>query len=152
MYAVFPVHKGRSWFSGLAKMITNDAVRYIIPVNPAKGMVMISYTDGEEARFWINFQKEKGNKAVQSAVMSHVRQLLPHIHIPEPRLFKIHPWTSGCTYWCPGSYDVETMSKDAHKLTKRVYACGESIALTQCWMEGSLESADQVLKLLIADK
>jgi monoamine oxidase len=152
MYAVFPVHKGKSWFSGLGKMITNDIVRYIIPVNPAKGVVMISYTDGEDARYWIKLQKEKGNKVVQSAVMSHVRQLLPDIDIPEPRLFKIHPWTSGCTYWCPGSYDVETMSRDAHKLTKRVYACGESIALKQCWMEGSLESADQALKLLIADK
>jgi monoamine oxidase len=44
MYAVFPTHKGRSWFSDLGKMVTGDAIRYIIPVNPAKGVVMISYT------------------------------------------------------------------------------------------------------------
>jgi monoamine oxidase len=152
MYAVFPVHKGKSWFSGLGKMITNDAIRYIIPVNPAKGVVMISYTDGMEARFWMNFQKKRGDKAVQAAVLSHVRALLPDIDIPEPRLFKIYPWTSGCTYWTPGSYDVERMSKEAHTLTNRVYACGESIAMTQCWMEGSLESADLVLKLLGDDE
>jgi monoamine oxidase len=152
MYAVFPVHKGKSWFSGLGKMITDDAVRYIIPVNPAKGVVMISYTDGQEALYWMNFQKKRGDKAVQAAVLSHVRALLPDIDIPEPRLFKIYPWTSGCTYWTPGSYDVERMSKEAHTLTNRVYACGESIAMTQCWMEGSLESADLVLKLLGADE
>ena len=148
MYAVFPVKKGQSWFSNLPKMVTNDIVRYIIPINPATGVVMISYTDGDEARFWIDYQKKKGDRATQTAVMAHIRKLLPDIDIPEPYTFKIHPWTNGCTYWTPGSYDVKEMSRKAHQLTDRVYACGESISMKQCWLEGALESSVTVFEML----
>jgi hypothetical protein len=40
------------------------------------------------------------------------------------------------------------MSDEAHQLSKRVFACGESISLRQAWTEGALESAETLLKLL----
>ena len=153
MYAVFPLNHGKSWFSmdiakqhPLPKMVTDDPVRYIIPVG--KDTIMISYTEGPYARHWINLQKKKGDKVVEKEVMKQIRSLFPDLTIPDPLLFKIHPWTSGCTYWTPGNYDVRNMSDKAHQLTDRVFACGESISLRQAWAEGALESAETLLHLL----
>jgi monoamine oxidase len=145
MYAVFPLVNGKAWFP-MTKLVTGDPVRYIIPVG--KDTIMISYTEGPYARHWIDLQKRKGDAFVQREVMKHIRALFPDLHIPNPLLFKIHPWTSGCTYWTPGIYDVRKMSDEAHQLTDRVFACGESISLRQAWVEGALESAETLLKLL----
>ena len=147
MYATFPLKDGKSWFTGRGKMVTADPVRYIIPVG--KDTIMISYTEGPYAKHWINLQKKKGDKAVEQDVMKHIRSLFPDLTIPDPLLFKVHPWTSGCTYWLPGLYDVRKMSDEAHQLTDRVFACGESISLRQAWTEGALESAETLLKILL---
>ena len=146
MYAVFPLANGKSWFAGKPKMVTDDPVRYIIPVG--KDTIMISYTEGPYAKHWIDLQKQKGAYMVEREVMKHIRSLFPDITIPDPLLFKFHPWTSGCTYWLPGNYDVRKMSDEAHQLTDKVFACGESISLRQAWTEGALESAETVLQLL----
>jgi monoamine oxidase len=146
MYAVFPLKNGKTWFSEKSKMVTADPVRYIIPVG--KDTVMISYTEGPYAKHWMDLQKKKGNKVVEQEVMKHIRSLFPDLDIPDPLLFKIHPWTSGCSYWIPGLYDVRKMSDESHQLTDRVFACGESISLRQAWAEGALESAETLLHLL----
>ena len=82
------------------------------------------------------------------SVMKEIRKLFPTRHIPEPILFKIYPWTEGCTYWLTGTYNPIEMSKNAHTIKPGLYCCGESISLRQAWMEGALESAEEVCKLL----
>lgn len=160
MYAVFPT----CWFHDIGKVVTDSKVRYIIPIDYKKNVIMISYTDGDDARFWMNMQNKKGNEAVKEEVMNEIRKLFPTRHIPEPTLFKIYPWTEGCTYWLPaakaasnaatlvadlpGRYDPVEMSKQAHIIRPGLYCCGESISLRQAWMEGALESAEEVCKLL----
>jgi phytoene dehydrogenase-like protein len=145
MYAVFPVHRGSSWFSGLPSMVTPGRVRYIIPINAEKGVIMISYTDGADARYWMAAQKEKGDAWVQEAVLSEVRALLPGHAIPDPYAFKIHPWFAGCTYWRPGDYDPKAMMHESLQLKGEnpgVFVCGESVSLRQAWVEGALESVE----------
>ena len=148
IYAVFPNTTGKIWFEGMAKFVCPKPVRYVIPINPKQGTIMISYTEGPYAKHWIDLQKQKGAYMVEREVMKHIRSLFPDITIPDPLLFKFHPWTSGCTYWLPGNYDVRKMSDEAHQLTDKVFACGESISLRQAWTEGALESAETVLQLL----
>ena len=38
------------WFKNYGKVVTDGLVKYIIPVNPSIGLIMISYTDGEYCR------------------------------------------------------------------------------------------------------
>lgn len=147
MYAVFPTSSD-TWFHNMDKIVTNSKIRYIIPIDEKKGTVMISYTDGKDAKLWINLQNKKGNEAVKEEVMKEVRKLFPTISIPDPLLFKIHPWTEGCTYWLGGKYNPIEMSEKAHTIRNGVYCCGESISLRQAWMEGALESAEKVIKIL----
>ena len=140
MYAVFPVSKG-VWFSGLPKVVTTDRVRFIIPIDESKGTIMISYTDGDDARFWTRKDKD----VVQGEVMKRVRALFPDRDIPEPLFFKMHHWKEGCTYWKPGAYDVAKESAASVHPQKNLFVCSESFAEVTCWMESALIQADRVL-------
>lgn len=151
IYAVFPTRGGVSWFSGLNKIVTNSPIRYIIPIDPKRGIIMISYTDGDDAKWWIKQDElECGQENVKDLVMSEIRQLFPERLIPDPIFFKQHPWSSGCTYWLPGKYDVEDYSNaslhPSPRLMPNLFMCGESFAIKQCWIESALEQADRLLK------
>ncbi len=147
MYAAFP---GKAWFSAEDRITVPGRVRNIIPIDVKKGTVMISYSDGADARYWLARMAggEAGKAAIQEKVMADVRALFSTRHIPDPVLFKIYPWYSGCTYWLPGAYDVEAMSRAGHVVRDGVYVCGESVSLRQAWIEGALESAAYLCGLL----
>ena len=147
MYAVFPLHKGKAWFSHLSKIVTNSKIRYIIPINPSKGTIMISYTDGKDAAYWMR----QDRSCIQDMILHEIRQLFPDLTIPDPLFFKLHDWKDGCSYWLPGSYSVEEESaKSLQPLPNRIpnlFMCSESFAVKQCWIESALEQADALLSL-----
>ena len=143
MYAVFPKPV---WYKDLPRLVTPGPLRYIIPTQHA---IMISYTDGADAAYWI--KKPKGG--AQREVMAAIRALLPTYTIPDPIEFHIYPWPSGCTYWRPGAYDPVQMIRESLQIGGGpshggLYACGESLSLKQAWMEGALDSADDLLRIL----
>ena len=142
MYAVFPVQKGKSWFSGMSKIVTPDPIRFIIPIDQRS--IMISYTDGNDARYWMR----KDQKALEGEVMYHIRSLFPDLDIPDPIFFKTHPWTYGCTYWKPGRYNViEESDRSLHPdpiAMSGLFLCGESFAPVQCWMESAIDQSDRM--------
>jgi monoamine oxidase len=144
MYAIF---KDKDWLKDLTKIVSDSRVRYTIPISAEKGVIMISYTDGADARYWIKFRKEKGEDAVKDAIMKGIRRLLPDKEIGEPSAFVIHPWSNGCTYWLPGSYDPAAMAKESLNPGPGLFVCGESFSMRQAWTEGALESALTLLKL-----
>ena len=152
IYAVFPTKGNVSWFSGLNKIVTDSPIRYIIPINPARGIVMISYTDGKDAKWWFKQDEsnaEHGEENVKDLVMTEIRKLFPDRTIPNPIFFKQHPWYDGCTYWLPGSYNVvEESNKSLHPKPSEIphlFMCGESFAVKQCWVESALDQADKLL-------
>jgi hypothetical protein len=144
MYAIFPTKNGVSWFSGLNKIVTDSRIRYIIPIDARRGIVMISYTDGADASWWLK------QKNVKPIVMAKIRKLFPELIIPDPIFFKQNPWNAGCSYWLPGDYDVEEESnKSLHPMPKsmpNLFMCGESFAVKQCWVESALVQADKLLE------
>lgn len=152
MYAIFPVRRGTWWGKGLNKVVTNSPIRYIIPIDSERGIIMISYTDGADARHWIKEDegaKEHGDENVKDLVMTEIRRLFPEQNIPNPIFFKQHPWYEGCTYWLPGKYNVKDESRRSlHPLPGQMpnlFMCGESFAVKQCWMESALDQADDLL-------
>lgn len=149
-YAVFPLNHGVAWFADLPKVASKGFVRYFLPMDPSCGTVMISYTDGKDARKILGLLDRLGEEETGERIVEEVRKMFPDRKIPDPVFFKAHPWTSGCTYWLPGSYDPEDVSRDALQPFPdlNVYCCGESFSLRQAWMEGAVEHADQLLGLL----
>ena len=81
IYAVFPLQNGKAWFDD-QKIVTDGVLRYIIPMNPKKGTIMISYTEGPDALHWSRLSK----KDMIVSLMAAVRALFPDRHIPDPRL------------------------------------------------------------------
>ncbi len=152
-YAIFDTHKGPVWFSDMTRVVTPARPRYILPMNPAQGTIMISYTDGDDTKEYMRIQKAGGDKALEKAVMKDIRELFPRENPPNPVFFRSHPWETGCTYWLPGSYSPAVASKAAiHPLPSKlpgVWLCGESWSLRQCWVEGALEHTRQMLDKLV---
>jgi monoamine oxidase len=147
-YAVFPVEKGKSWFSGLPKVTSAGPIRFFIPMNAACGTVMLSYTDDKDARYIMRRLDKDGEEKTGEYLVEEVRKMFPEKDIPDPLFFKSHPWTSGCTYWLPGSYDPYLETKKAMKpfSDMELYCCGESFSVRQAWIEGALEHTDLMLQ------
>jgi len=145
IYAVFPVKNKTCWFSDMPSTVVASPIRYIIPINSEKGIIMISYSDGPSAEHWMHLQK-KGLDHVKSEVMSLIRKTFPQKRIPNPQIFKMYPWSNGCTYWLPGLYDIEKECDKALTVSDRIYACGESLSVKQGWVDSALESASEMLK------
>ena len=146
IYAVFPPdpRTGKVWFDGLPKTVTAGPLRYVIPIDPKKGLIMISYTDGKDTDVWRRLE----DKALETALLKEARTLFPDRDIPAPTFLKKHDWPGGCTYWLPGDYDVAAASLAAHNPAPGVYVVGESISTEQTWIEGALQSAETLLKML----
>jgi monoamine oxidase len=144
IYAVFPLQNGKAWFPQ-TKIVTDSLLRYIIPMNPKQGTIMISYMEGPDTDKWFHLPKEKLTKEL----MKEVRRLFPHLEIPEPTMVKRYPWAQGCSYWLPGDYDVEKESHASLQPDPRVplFLAGESFAVKQCWMESALDQADHLVAL-----
>ncbi len=149
-YGVFPVVKGKAWFSGLPRVVTGHPTRYFIPIDPSSGVAMVSYTDADDASRMMRILDSKGEKALGKFILEDLRSMFPERKIPDYMFFKTHPWTFGCTYWTPGQYNVEEESKHAHRPDPQqfpsVYLCGESFSLRQAWIEGAIEHAEDLLK------
>ena len=149
IYAKYPPNKsGKIWFEDLPKTVTTNPLRYVIPINPKTGLIMISYTDGDDTHYW----KDLDNKPLESAIQTQAKALFPDKDIPAPTYLQKHYWGGGCTYWLPGKYDIEAASRQAMNPSKDLYVVGESISRQQAWIEGALESAEQLLSLYFLSK
>ena len=118
---------------------------------------MISYTDGKDTHYYHNVLKARDEKGLEIVVMKDIRALFKssqEINIPDPILTKAHYWGTGASYWLPGNYDPETISKEALRPRKDfpgLYMCGESWSMRQAWIEGALEHTTECLNLLRKD-
>ena len=176
-YAVFKTHNGKSWFSGMAKEVVPGPIRFFIPMDESKGLAMISYTEGRDARYWMDIKSEKRR---EKEMMRELRELYKDKEIPDPLFVKFHGWETGCTYWTPargaaatvkehwktGDYQAEEESEKSLQPLGglSLYVCSESFSAQQCglpaagprasrvgqsWMESGLEQADRVLTKLL---
>lgn len=149
-YGAFPKEDGKVWYEEYSRIVTSEPLRYIIPGNAAVGSIHMSYTDTQDAAYWIRKLKTVGEKKVGEEMLAELRKLI-RATIPPPYFMKAHAWDYGVTYWLPGRYDPAELSKEA--LTPiatmpNVHLCGESFSLRQGWMEGALEHAATLLKKL----
>lgn len=147
IYARYPKNSnGKVWFDGMEKISTNLNIKYIIPMNYEKGVIMISYTDGKYANYWMD---QLSNGTFETELTKELKLLFPDIDIPKPKWYKHCPWIMGAGYWKPKF----NRSDYLHKIIKpfkneNIYICGENYSSHQAWVEGSLETSDLVLEKL----
>lgn len=59
-----------------------------------------------------------------------------------------HYWSEGCHYWRPG-FDSDRVSKDMINPLPGVFICGEGFSQDQCWMEGALQTSEEVVSRIL---
>lgn len=134
------------WFKGLTKVTTNNPLRYIIPVDEEKGIIMISYTDGNNAMYWKDLYDNQGVNVVKNTIQVFCQQCFDK-EIPKPNKIKIFYWTNGVAYFTKG-FDSDTMpNKIMHPNEKMpLFACGENYSPSNTgWIEGALDTSEYIL-------
>lgn len=142
IYAQFPVDKetGFAWFHGIPKTTTNLPIRIFIPIDEGNGMCMISYSDGYYASQW---QQDFIFGDLDATIMKYIRQLFPNREIPEPQWIQKLHWANGVHNWLPmvnSSLIYDQIQNPFHN----IYICGEAYSRWQGWIEGALETAQEV--------
>lgn len=146
IYAKYPINKNGVWFSNLRRTTTNSFLRQIIPINYETGLIMISYTDGED----IQKYKDKNNKLLnEKKIMNIIHEELNTIFncVPKPTYFKVHYWEIGAHHW-KKKYDSESISNLMLNPINNIYICGEAFSQKQAWIEGALETSEKVVELI----
>ena len=148
IYAIYPKESnGKVWFANIMdshKVVSNNELRYVIPIDEKKGLIMISYTDGKDTDIWRKLEKD------QPKLESKINQCVYDLFgvKTKPTFLKAHVWPSGCTYWKPGHYDpIEESNKSLTPLKEfsNLHLVGESYSTNQAWIERALEQAEKLL-------
>jgi hypothetical protein len=147
IYAKYPLQKGKVWFEHMPKIVTNAIPRQIIPIDPKSGLIMISYTDGQDLDpFWKDKRQRvlKEDNVIKQMIQDALDILFPHLTIPKPTYFKTHLWTIGCHHWKKGC-DSEKIAKQIRHPLPNVSIVGEAFSHKQAWSEGALETVRDIL-------
>jgi len=154
IYSVFP----KTWFSNLEKSTTNTNLRYIIPINKENGLIMTSYTDAKYALYWKKFLN-KSNNELSKEIVKQLKLIFYEkektknkttetpIKIEKPIYNSINYWNCGVAYWKP-NVNSKVISKKMLKINKdkTLYIIGENYSNNQGWVEGALETVEDLFK------
>lgn len=143
IYCKFPKDSktNQPWFHDLSKMTTNNNLRYIIPINPDQGTIMISYTDNKYADYWNHIKTTKGIQALNRELQTQLCEIFPHKKIPIPTHTKMFYWRHGVAYFLPKFDSTKDLDKIHHPFPNLpIQICGENYSTKNAqWIEGALE-------------
>lgn len=142
---------GKYWFSNISKLVSDSRLKIVIPVGNEKkmqkndGVIMVSYTDGQQANYWEKIYEKKGIQGLNEQLKTEIKRTFG-IDAPYPKATNIFYWKTGVGYWGINS-DSENVSKQIIKPNEslELYICGENYSSSsQQWIEGALETSNQV--------
>lgn len=152
IYAQYPknIINYHSWFDKFpTKIITGSKLKYIIPVDYSKGLIMISYTDGKYTDYWMNSISDNN---LDKKLELELKKTFPDIEIPKAEWIKPCYWQYGAGYWKKGINSEEHLDNIIQPNPKEsLYICNENYSKHQTWMEGSLQSVNLVLNKIKLD-
>lgn len=148
VYAIYPKNKNNKvWFHNLGKITTDNPIQYIIPIDKEKGLIMISYSDAFMAQYWKQ-SNDLGN--LKKDIKRHLINIFPKIKIPEPIYIKCHHWENGAHFYRPGYDSKKIYKKILNPIPKKkIYIVGECYSFRQAWIEGALETSQEIINKLI---
>lgn len=147
IYAKYNKYKGKVWFDNMPKIVTNSFLRQIIPIDYESGLIMISYTDGDDINHFLKDKKKmilKNDNEISDMIQKELHILFPNKSISKPSYFKTHIWTIGCHHWKPNCDSVSIYKKIKNPL-KNLHIVGEAISQKQAWIEGGLETINDLM-------
>ena len=147
IYSKFDMrNRENAWIRDLSKLTTDSPLRIVIPIDTDAGVIMTSYTDHKFADAWLKTYETEGVKGVNQELQRLFQEMLGH-PIPSPISTKVFHWKCGVGYWGIGA-DSDIIAAAVQQPIPGVplYVCGEHYsAKNQQWMEGALETAEEVV-------
>lgn len=145
IYAIYPKNKdNKVWFHNLGKITTDNPIQYIIPIDKDKGLIMISYSDAFMAQYW---KQSNDLGRLKIDINRHLKNIFPRYKIPEPIYIKCHYWENGAHFYRPGYNSEKIYEKILQPIPKKnIYITGECYSFRQAWIEGALETSEEILK------
>jgi len=124
--------------------IVNGPIKKIIPINKDNGIYMIAYTDNKDA---IYFKNHVENKEF------FCREIEKALNIDSLKLIAIKSfyWNIGTHYYIPLPDEYNNRNEFIHKCQnpqKNIFVVGELISLNQGWIQGALESVENIINKL----
>lgn len=155
IYAAFSskgTRTGTAWFEGIPKTSTDLPLRQVIPINPATGLIMASYSDTHYATEWAALSKSS-TRRFKTKLVQQLERLFPERAslppLPASKVF-VHHWPEGVHVWKVGA--------DSARLYRRImqikgptvplFIIGETFSKNQGWIEGGLDMFHDALPKL----
>jgi hypothetical protein len=144
IYARYPLdNKGQIWFNGMPKVVTDNPIQMIIPIDYKNGLVMISYSDNYIAEYW-NSLKTQG--LLEKTLENQLKKMFKGVDIPTPSWVSVHHWKHGSHIWNYGYSEEVFLKQVFNKYAKKnLYITCDCYNNKQTWIEGALEQAEHVL-------
>lgn len=127
--------------------IVPGPIHKIIPINPDKGIYMIAYTDNNAAK---KLEKHKENTKKNRELICEILELaldIPKNTLELEDMIDFY-WDVGTHYYLPLKGDFKNR-KDycsfAQKPDENMRIVGELISMNQGWVEGALESVENII-------
>jgi monoamine oxidase/predicted heme/steroid binding protein len=150
IFEVYKTENGESWFKNIKKTITNSKVQFVIPINSNNGLIMSSYSDCANARFWNNLLAKKGLDYVKQTLNSTLNLVFSvyNISVPSSKYIKLYFWDAGVANW-KKNVDSDYLSYKLINPLPNVYIIGENYSKYQAWCEGALMTSENCIAKLI---
>jgi len=133
------------WFKDMPKILTQNKLQFIIPINYNSGLIQISYSDRYNADFWNAFKNEKDVKKYLTKILN---EMFPEKNIKEPEWITMHFWKAGDHMWNVGVNTKKIQEKiDDIFIPKDIYILGETYSERQAWIEGAIETVHKKLNI-----
>jgi len=150
IFEVYKTENGESWFKNIKKTITNSNVQFVIPINSNNGLIMSSYSDCANARFWNNLLAKKGLDYVKQTLNNTLNLVFSvyNISVPSSKYIKLYFWDAGVANW-KKNVDSDYLSYKLINPLPNVYIIGENYSKYQAWCEGALMTSENCIAKLI---
>lgn len=149
IFEVYNKTNGESWFKNIKKTITNTHIQFVIPISSNNGLIMSSYSDCANAKYWNNLLAKKGLDYVKQTLNNTLNQLFSiyNISVPPSKYIKLYFWDAGVANW-KKNVDSDYLSYKLLNPLSNVYIIGENYSKYQAWCEGALMTSENCIAKL----
>ena len=136
----------KPWFEDISKFTTDLPLRQFIPIDSEHGVAMVSYSDLFDADYW-KYYADQGSELLENKLKEQIRTILPNKKIPKLEWVESCYWEEGVHVWLPG-INPKDIRRQLLNIQPNLYIVGEAYSLRQGWVEGALETVDEMMNHL----
>src|SRR5210317_2018011 len=138
---------------------TADKLIFALPKNELMNIPLFSdyakglfdkVSDIYDADYW-NILANQGNKVLDDNIHKQLSLIFPDKKIPKTTVLQSFYWKYGTHAWKPGVNPYE-VKHNIQNLIDNVFIVGEAYSMRQGWIEGALETVEEVLQLVKSSK